>query len=96
MAKEKKEEKRAKRPQAQKREIQNEKRRLRNRSFKASIRTAIRGFEEILPKKDDTLIKEKLSQVFSLVDKGVKHGIYKLNKASRTKARLAARAASQA
>jgi ribosomal protein S20 len=31
-----------------------------------------------------------------LMDKGVKHGVYKANKASRTKARLAARSAPKA
>jgi small subunit ribosomal protein S20 len=96
MAQEKKEEKKIKRPQAQKRDIQNEKRRLQNRSFKMSVRTAIRGFEESLPKKDEAVIREKLSEVYSLMDKGVKHGIYKINKASRTKARLTARAAAKA
>lgn len=82
-----------KRPQALKRDIQAEKRRLRNRSFKSEVRTIVRSFEEALPKGDTAVIKEKLKEVYSVMDKGVKRGVFKLNKASRTKARLAARAA---
>lgn len=96
MAKEAKKEKKEKRPTPLKRDIQNEKRRLRNKSFKSSVRSAIRNFEEALPKGDAAAIKENLSNVYSMMDKGVKRGIYKLNKASRTKARLTARAAAKA
>jgi len=95
MAKEKAEEKKVKRPTALKRDMQAEKRRLRNRSFKSQIRTVIRHFEEVLPKGDDSLISEKLKEVYSIMDKGVQKGILKLNKASRTKSRLAARAVSK-
>lgn len=93
MAKEKEKEKKVKRPSAQKRAIQSEKRRLVNKSYKSSVRTAIRKFEERLVKKDQPLSKEQLSEVYSIMDKGVKRGIIKQNKASRTKARLAARLA---
>lgn len=95
MAKEKAEEKKVKRPTALKRDMQAEKRRLRNRSFKSQIRTVVRHFEEVLPKGDDALISEKLKEVYSIMDKGVQKGILKLNKASRTKSRLAARAVSK-
>ncbi len=95
MAKEVKEKKdqKVKRPTAQKRAIQSEKRRLNNKAFKSSIRTAIRKFEESLPKGDSKVTKENLNEVYSLMDKGVKRGIYKINKASRTKSRLTAHAA---
>lgn len=83
-------------PSAVKRHLQSEKQRLRNKSFKSSVRTAIRQFDEILVKNDAELIKKNLSEVYSLMDTGVKRGVFKLNKASRTKARLAARAASKA
>lgn len=95
MAKEEKETK-VKRPTAKKRDIQNEKRRLRNRAFKASVRTAIRKYETSLSSKDKTSIQDALSCVYSHMDKGVKNGVFKLNKANRTKARLAARLASAA
>ncbi|MEI8365339.1 MAG: 30S ribosomal protein S20 [Parachlamydiaceae bacterium] len=81
------------RPSAQKRDLQSEKRRLRNRAFKSRVRTAMRGLEEALPKDDAAQTQERLSAVYSLMDKGVKQGVYKINKASRTKARLAARVA---
>jgi small subunit ribosomal protein S20 len=80
------------RPQAQKREIQNEKRRLRNRAFKSQVRTAVRQFEEACEKKDNALVKQSLDQVYSIMDKGVKKGIFKDNKANRTKGRMAIRA----
>lgn len=91
---EKKKELPARRPSAQKRVLQSEKHRLRNREHKSRVRTAIRGFDETLTKGNNEAIQEKLSEVYSLMDKGVKAGVFKPNKASRTKARLAARAVS--
>lgn len=92
MATEAKEKKQTKRPTAQKRNITSEKKRDINRAFKASVKTTVRNFEEALEKKDAALTKENLANVYSVMDKAVKRGVYKLNKASRTKARLAARA----
>jgi len=80
-----------KRPTAQKRDIQNEKRRLRNRAVRSNVRTAIREFEETLVKGDAKATKESLNNVYSIMDKSVKRGVFKQNKANRTKARLAAR-----
>jgi small subunit ribosomal protein S20 len=94
MAKEAEKKAKAKRPTPQKRDLQSERRRLRNKSFKASVRTAIRSLEEILPQGDEKLIQQRLNEVYSIMDKGVKRGVFKLNKASRTKARVAARALS--
>jgi small subunit ribosomal protein S20 len=93
MAKEEKKVEKVRRPKAQKRAIQSEKRRLKNKAFKSSVRTAIRKFEDALDKKDQTIVKDSLNDVYSLMDKGVKQGIYKINKAGRTKARLTAHAA---
>src|ERR1700722_14434883 len=83
-------------PQAQKRDLQNEKRRSQNKVFISQVRTAIRAFEKSISQKDAASIKEKLSSVYGLMDKGVKHGVFKVNKASRTKSRLTARAAAAA
>jgi small subunit ribosomal protein S20 len=91
MAKETKEKKKERRPQAAKRMIQNEKARLRNRSFKAKLRTAVRQFDQTLPAGDVGKTQESLNQVYSLMDKGVKRGVIQKNKASRTKSRLSAR-----
>lgn len=96
MAKEPEKKAKVKRPTPLKRDIQNEKRRMRNKSFKSTVRTAIRQFEEALPKGEEATIKEHLNNVYSMMDKGVKRGVYKLNKASRTKSRLAARAVAKA
>jgi len=93
MAEEKKDKKKEKRSSAQKRVLQSEKRRIINRDFKSQVRTATRAFEDSLAKKDSALNKKHLSELYSLMDKGVKKGVYMANKANRTKARLAAHAA---
>ena len=68
-------------PTAQKRIKQDEKRNLRNRSFKSSVKTAIRSFESALTSKDSEKMQTALSAVYSLMDRGVKQGVYKKNKA---------------
>lgn len=90
MAEEKKDKKKVKRPTPLKRDLQNEKRRLINRNFKSQVRTAIRELENGLSKKDNAQNKKNLSEIYSLMDKGVKKGVFTANKANRTKARLAA------
>ena len=96
MAKEAAKKTKVRRPTPLKRDLQNEKRRLLNKSFKSSVRTAMRQFDETLTKGDASSIQQQLDAVYSMMDKGVKRGIFKMNKASRTKARLAARAAVKA
>jgi small subunit ribosomal protein S20 len=85
MAEEKKAEKEVKkrRPQAQKRDIQNERKAIANRAYRSEVNTAIRSF-----KSGD---KKQLGTIFSLVDKGVKTGVIKSNKANRIKSRLTAK-----
>lgn len=95
MAKEKEEKKKERRPKALKRDMQNKRLRQHNRSFRSSVRTAIRQFEELLTKGEEAAIKTSLSAVYSLMDKGVKTKVFKLNTASRTKARLAAKLAAK-
>jgi small subunit ribosomal protein S20 len=88
----KKTEAKKKQPSALKNDLQNEKRRLRNRSYRASVLTSIRSLEGFLAQKEaPEVIKTKLNEIYSLMDKGVKHGVYKPQKAARTKARLTAR-----
>ena len=84
-----------KRPTPLKRDIQNTKRRVRNKVFKSKVKSAVRSFEEILKKEDAQTAKESLNQVYSLLDKAAKKGIYKGNKSSRTKARLHAHLAAK-
>lgn len=89
----KKTEKKTKRPTALKRDLQSKKRRMENRVYKARVRTAIRSFQESIEKGEQVLATEKLNEVYSILDKCAKEGVFKLNKVSRTKSRLAARAA---
>jgi small subunit ribosomal protein S20 len=94
MAEEKKAEAKAKRPSALKRDLQSEKKRLRNKSYRASVLTSIRSLESSLNKKETPeAVKSKLNDIYSMMDKGVKSGVFKPNKAARTKSRLAARCA---
>lgn len=90
MAKETAPKKKTKRPTPEKRNLQNEKRRSQNKVFRSSLRTSIKRFNEETTKDDKDLLKEKLSEAFSLLDKAAKRGIIKKNAASRKKARLAA------
>lgn len=79
------------RPTAQKRDIQNAKKRLHNRAFKSRVKTAVRAFEKEVEEKNEAEAKTRLCTLYSLLDKGVKMGIYKLNKASRLKGKFSAR-----
>lgn len=89
MAKEEK--KKEKRPTAQKRDLRNEKMRLINKSFKSNVRTTMRTFEEALKGQDKTGIQTALNEIYSVMDRGVKKGIYKPNKAARLKSRITQR-----
>jgi len=80
--------KKVRRPKPLKRDEQNEKKRMHNRACKARMLTAIRSLESAISKKETASIAEKLQAVHSLADKGVKTGLYKLNQASRLKARF--------
>lgn len=76
------------RPTALKRDLQSQRKNLANRGFKAKVNTAVRSFHETVSQKDTAAAKTKLNDVYSLMDKGVKKGIFKLNKAKRVKSRL--------
>lgn len=89
MANDKKQEKKERKPSALKRDQQSERRRVKNKQFRATVKTAIKSLESSLKEKQAEVAKDKLSQVFSLMDKGVKTGVFTKNKANRTKSRLA-------
>jgi len=80
------------RPQAQKRDLQNKKRRLINKSFLSSLRTQLKEFAQSVEKGDKDAIKSALNESYSLLDKAAKRGILKKNAASRKKSRLTAQA----
>lgn len=91
-AEKKKAEGKTRQPSALKRDLQSEKRRLRNRSYRASVLTSIRTLEGSISQKEaPEIVKTKLSAIYSMMDKGVKRGVYPPQKAARTKSRLAAR-----
>lgn len=73
---------------AKKRDLQSFKRQVRNNAFKATVRTAIRAFEDSVAQGDKAVMIQKLNAVYSLLDKGVKTHRFKMNKAARTKSRL--------
>ncbi len=87
--------KKTKRPTAEKRVLQTLKRQGVNQMFKSRVKTAIRRFEDLRKQGSTSQVKEQLDEVYSLMDKGEKRGVFKGNKASRTKSRLAAKVASQ-
>lgn len=93
MAEKAEKEKKVKRSSAKKRDLQSEKRRVLNKNLRSSIRTAVRRFEDSITAGDKKKVQESLSSVYSLLDKAAKTGVFKINKASRTKARLTAKAA---
>ncbi|HRW58987.1 MAG TPA: 30S ribosomal protein S20 [Chlamydiales bacterium] len=80
--------KKPKKPTALKREIQNEKKKKNNKAFKSQVHTAMRSLKEAHGQKEnEEILKEKLSTVYSLLDKGVKKHIFKKNKAARLKSK---------
>lgn len=86
---EKKAETKKKRPTAEKRMIQNEKKRMHNRSIKAKVLTHIRGLEKSAKDKDQAKLGAGLKTIYSLIDKGVKTHVYNKHKAARMKSRMA-------
>jgi small subunit ribosomal protein S20 len=90
MAKEQAKKAKVKRPTALKRDLQSERARVRNKAFRSQVSTAIKAASEA---KGDS---QKLSAVYSLMDKGVKKGVFKQNKAARLKSRITKRLAVQA
>jgi small subunit ribosomal protein S20 len=80
-----------KRPTAQKRHRQDEKRRVANKSARSCIRTKIRGFRETVQTLDAAQQATTLNELNSLLDKAAKKNLFAPKKASRLKSRLAAR-----
>jgi small subunit ribosomal protein S20 len=82
---------------AEKRIEINKRNRLRNKYYKTSVRTLIKLFFTNLELykasqnlEDKEKLKEILSSVYSLVDKGTKKNVFHKNTAARKKAKLAA------
>ncbi|MDT8336288.1 MAG: 30S ribosomal protein S20 [Candidatus Izemoplasmatales bacterium] len=74
--------------QQMKRNIQNEKRRLANASFKSSLKTALKNVEAEVKNNDKEKAIEALSYAYKKLDKSVAKGIHHKNYANRQKSRL--------
>ncbi|AUF83596.1 30S ribosomal protein S20 [Mesoplasma syrphidae] len=70
-----------------KRVLTNEKSRSANKAFKSEIKTAIKKVSIAKAENADN-VNELITHAVSLIDKGVKKGILKMNKAAREKSRL--------
>jgi small subunit ribosomal protein S20 len=70
----------------------NEKRRLRNKSVKSSLRTAIRRFREAVEAGDTEQIVERQRSASRALDKAASKGVIHANQAANKKASLARQA----
>jgi small subunit ribosomal protein S20 len=74
-------------PSALKRIRQNAERRLRNKSYKTTVKNAIKQYLTSVKNKEED-VQSRLNLAMSLLQKGVSKGVYHQNTASRTIARL--------
>lgn len=77
---------------AEKRQRQNEKRRIVNRNNRGRVRTGIKKLRAALGEGDPGSVQELLPQTISLIDKAVQKGVLHRNAAARYKSRLTVRA----
>ena len=77
-----------------KRNRQNEKRRLRNKSVKSALKTAIRKFHEAVQAGDPTSAETLLRDASRKLDKAVSKGIIHKNQAANRKSAIAKRVTS--
>ena len=62
---------------------------MRHKSRRNMIYTMEKKFRAAVEAKDETLAKDLLNKQYAVLDKAVKNGTFKKNKASRKKSRLA-------
>ena len=74
----------------QKRILTNERRRLRNKSVKSSLHTAVRGFRDAIEAGDKDKAAELLASTSRKLDKAVSKGVIHKNQAANRKSGLAA------
>ncbi|MFC7545397.1 30S ribosomal protein S20 [Plantactinospora sp. GCM10030261] len=77
-----------------KRNRQNEKRRLRNKSVKSSLKTAIRKFHEATEAGDTAKATELMRSASKQLDKAVSKGVIHRNQAANRKSSIAKRLSS--
>lgn len=71
-----------------KRAKQSEARRMRNRSRKTRMKTAIKNLEAAIQSKSADVAVERLKEAISVIDKTASHGVIHRNKASRKVSQL--------
>ena len=71
-----------------KRNLTNEKRRLRNASFKSGLKTALKNVEEAVVASNKEVATVELANAFKKLDKSVTKGINHKNYVARQKSRL--------
>ena len=72
-----------------KRNLTNEKRRLRNASFKSSLKSSLKNVELIVEESNKEAAVKHLAEAFKKLDKSVTKGINHKNYVARQKSRLA-------
>ncbi|MCD6121639.1 MAG: 30S ribosomal protein S20 [Spirochaetales bacterium] len=73
---------------AAKRQRQNEKRRLRNRTIRSRIRGSARKLIELVNEKKKDEAELQYKELTSLIDRAVSKGVYHKNTAARKKSRM--------
>jgi small subunit ribosomal protein S20 len=74
---------------AEKKARQDEVRRGRNRANRSRLRTQVKKFRATLEAGNAAAAREMMSETASLIDRSAKSGVIHVNKADRTKSRLA-------
>jgi small subunit ribosomal protein S20 len=75
-----------------KRRRQNEVRRIRNRAVRTRVRNAMKSLRNAISGGDAGLVKELLPHTVSVIDGGVRKGVFHRNTAARYKSRLTTQA----
>jgi small subunit ribosomal protein S20 len=75
-----------------KRRRQNEVQRIRNRAVRTRVRNALRALRTAISGGDATLVNELLPRTVSVIDTGVRKGVFHRNTAARFKSRLSTQA----
>jgi small subunit ribosomal protein S20 len=73
---------------AQKKILQDRKRRLRNRMHRSRLRSSVKTLRSAIDAGDSETARQLLNPLLSLVDRVAKHGVIHANVADRTKSRL--------
>jgi len=76
-----------------KRKRQNEVRRARNRAVRTRVRNAVKALRQAIGAGEAQTVKALLPKTISVIDVGVRKGVFHKNTAARLKSRLSTQAA---